>query len=293
MSASAFNGVLGRVIRNRRILIATALLVIIACVALASKSLAPFDPLQQNLRFRLMPPGSLGADGRMFLLGTDQFGRDAFSRILVGARVPLIVSFSAALLGAAIGLLIGVIAGYFQGWIDSLIGLLIDAQLSIPFVLVGMMVVVLFGPSLHNIVLVFTLLSWPIFARIARDEARLAARQQFVEASLIGGGTTTWILLRHIIPAALPRVIVVAAIQLAYFVVSESAFGFFRPRRSSAGTDVGQYLVRLPQLSVPGVVAGFVPRPGHRAHSFCRQPVRERSERSGRPRQHKRKHLLG
>ncbi len=227
MSASAFNGVLGGVIRNRRILIATALLVIIACVALASNSLAPFDPLQQNLRFRLMPPGSLGADGRMFLLGTDQFGRDAFSRILVGARVPLIVSFSAALLGATIGLLIGVIAGYFQGWIDSLIGLLIDAQLSIPFVLVGMMVVVLFGPSLHNIVLVFTLLSWPIFARIARDEARLAARQQFVEASLIGGGTTTWILLRHIIPAALPRVIVVAAIQLAYFVVSESAFGFF------------------------------------------------------------------
>lgn len=227
MSSSALTIVLRSALRNRRIVIATTLLIVIACVALAAPALAPFDPLQQNLRSRLMPPGSLAADGRMFLLGTDQFGRDAFSRILVGARVPLTVSFSAAFLGAAIGLLIGVIAGYFQGWIDALIGLLIDAQLSIPFVLVGMMVVVLFGPSLQNIVLAFTLLSWPIFARIARDEARLAARQQFVEASLIGGGTTAWIVLRHIVPAALPRVIVVAAIQLAYFVVSESAFGFF------------------------------------------------------------------
>lgn len=212
---------------NCKLVIALIMLTLIAVVAILAPAIVPFDPLQQHLRFRLLPPGSVYSDGRIFLLGTDQFGRDAFSRLLVGARVPLLVATSGAILGGAIGLFIGVIAGYFGGWVDTAVGIAIDAQLSLPFMLVGMMVVVLFGPSAMNIVIAFTLLSWPIFARIAREVARLTARKQFVEASAIGGGTDWWIITKHILPAALPRIIIVASIQLAYFVVSESAFGFF------------------------------------------------------------------
>ncbi|MER2535174.1 MAG: ABC transporter permease [Rhizobiaceae bacterium] len=251
---------------NRRLLVASIMLTALAAVAALAPYMTPFDPLQQHLRFRLLPPGSTFSDGRIFLLGTDQFGRDAFSRLLVGARVPLLVATSGAVLGGAIGLFIGVIAGYFGGWVDTVIGIAIDAQLSLPFVLVGMMVVVLFGANAVNIILAFTLLSWPIFARIARDVSRLAARRQFVEASALGGGTHWWIITRHIVPAALPRIIVVASIQLAYFVVSESAFGFFglgvpppQPTWGNMLADSRSYIAQAWWLGVfPGIAIALI-----------------------------------
>jgi len=251
---------------NRRLVIATILLTAIALFAIFAPYLTPFDPLQQHLRFRLLPPGSSYSDGRIFLLGTDQFGRDAFSRLLVGARVPLIIATCGAIFGGTIGLFIGVIAGYFGGWVDTVIGVAIDAQLSLPFMLVGMMVVVLFGPSAVNIILAFTLLSWPIFARIARDVSRLSARKQFVEASAIGGGTDWWIITRHILPAALPRILIVASIQLAYFVVSESAFGFFgmgvpppQPTWGNMLADSRSYIAQAWWLGVfPGIAIATI-----------------------------------
>lgn len=252
--------------RNRRVLISAAILAVLIAVALLAPVIAPFSPTEQNIAMRLRPPGTATATGGVYLAGTDQYGRDVFSRLIYGVRIPLVVALSSALLGSLIGLAVGLPAGYLGGHIDAAVGVLIDIQLSMPFILVALMVIVLFGSSALNIILVFSFLSWPTTARVARASALRLRNTQFVEASRSAGATSLWILRKHILPNALPPVVVVATVQVANFVIYEAAFGFFglgvpppEPTWGNMLADARNYLRHAWWMSAfPGLCIAFV-----------------------------------
>lgn len=214
-------------LQNRKV--AIGLLIVVAlCV---TTYLLPFvwdiDPYRQDLINQLKPPGSYRRDGGLYLLGTDHFGRDVFARLVYGVRVPLYIASLSAFLGALMGLAVGLPAGYVGGVLDRFVNGLIDVQLSLPFILVALFILVVFGASVFNIVIVFTLLSWPLAARVARGEARRLRSVLFIEACRSMGFSTARIIYKHILPNAIPPVLVVTAVQVAHFVITEAALGFF------------------------------------------------------------------
>ncbi len=238
-----------RLTRSRQARLAVAAIGALAAVGILAPVVAPYSPTLQALADRLQPPGFVDAGGGLHLLGTDQFGRDVLSRLIYGVRIPLAVGFSASLLGAVVGLLVGIPAGYFRGRVDGLLSILIDIQLSMPFILVALAIVALFGPSALNIILVFALTGWAVIARVARAAALALRRREFVEAARVAGAGDLWIIRHHIIANTLPPVLVVASVQVAQFIIYESAFGFFglgiRPPEPTWGNmlaDAREYL---------------------------------------------------
>jgi peptide/nickel transport system permease protein len=216
-----------RLTESRQIVLSVLILLALVTVAALAPIISPLSPTEQNLAMRLLPPGSVAPSGTIYFAGTDQYGRDVLSRLIYGVRVPLVVAILSAFLGSLIGLAMGLPAGFCGGWLDAMLGVVVDVQLSMPFILVALLVIVLFGATALNIILVFTFLSWPVAARVARSAALRLRSSQFVEAARVAGATSFWILRKHILPNALPPVLVVATVQVANFIIYESAFGFF------------------------------------------------------------------
>ncbi len=215
-----------RLLANRQISWGLGLIVALIVLSVLAPILTPFSPTQQDLAGRLKPPGFIDRAGMVHWLGTDQFGRDVLTRLLHGIKTPLIIGFGSAVLGSVIGLMVGVPAGYFGGRIDTVVSIVIDVMLAIPFVVMAMAVIVLFGASALNIILVFSLSAWPTVARVSRAAALGLRHAEFIDAMRVCGARDSRILLYHILPNVLPGVIVVGSVQVALFVIYESAFGF-------------------------------------------------------------------
>lgn len=210
-----------------RIRISVAILLTMVVITLFAAVFTDLDPYHQSLGMRLKPPGSIGKDGAVYWLGSDQFGRDMLARLIWGIKVPLTVALLSAVLGAVIGLAVGLPAGYFGGFWDGVLGYIVDVQLSLPFILIALFVLALFGSSVTNIILVFSVLSWPIVARVARVSAMQLRNSLFVDACRATGIPTWRILLHHVLPNAVAPVIVITTIQVSHFVIAESSLGFF------------------------------------------------------------------
>lgn len=221
----ALRRALGFAWSHKKLTFSLLTLLALVAVALLADAIAPASPTRQNLGGRLLPPGATARNGFTYWLGSDQFGRDLLSRLIHGVRTPLVIGFSAALIGGVVGLALGTLAGYFRR-LDPLISYVVDVMLSLPFVIIAMAVVVLFGASATNIILVFALASWPTTARITRAMTRGLVASPFVEALRTAGASHARILLRHIVPNVLPAAVVIASVQVSQFVIYESAFGF-------------------------------------------------------------------
>lgn len=226
----------------------------------------PFDPNQQFLTFRLKPPGTEFTDGRVFYLGTDQFGRDTLSRLIYGVRAPLIMASVAALIGGFLGLVCGMISGYAGGWIDWFVSILIDVQLSIPFIVVGLLIVSIFGASEINLIIVFVMLSWPLAARVVRANVRTVRNAIYVDACRVAGGTEGRVLATHILMPAMSALIPVMAVQVATFIIYEAAFGFLglgvpppAPTWGNMLSDARSYLTQAWWMGLfPGLGIGLI-----------------------------------
>jgi peptide/nickel transport system permease protein len=212
---------------NKRLMIGLLILLLLLAVFAYVAVLTDVDPYRQRLLARLRPPGTALANGQVFYLGTDQFGRDVLARLIYGVRVPLMVAVLSAFFGGALGMAVGIAAGYFGGVVDRALSYVVDIQLSMPFILVALFVLALFGSSVINIILVFTLLSWPIIARVARVIALQLRQAPFIDACRASGLSTTRILVAHVLPNTLPPVIAVMAVQVSHFVLAEASLGFF------------------------------------------------------------------
>jgi len=179
------------------------------------------DPVKGVLRDTSLPPLSAG-----HLLGTDPNGRDLLSRILYGGQTSLIIGLLAIVLSGLIGILLGSLAGYYGGWVDTLVSRALEAQMSLPLLLMLLLVVALFGPSVPVITLVIAIAQWPEPARLTRALVLVEREKPYVSAAQVLGLHRVSIIIRHIIPNILPQVLVVVFLLLAQAVLLESALSF-------------------------------------------------------------------
>jgi peptide/nickel transport system permease protein len=211
----------------KRIPKSAAMIILLLLVsALFSPFIAPHDPIEQDLAKSLKPPFWQTEGSLDHVLGTDNLGRDIFSRIIYGARISVIVGFAAVLLSGAIGTFLGVVAGYFGGKIDATIMRLTDTFLSLPYILVAIAVIGAIGPSLTNIVLVLGVTQWVGYTRITRFEAMTLSKSEFVEMAIISGARWWRILLVHIVPNVFNSAVVLATLDVGKMIIFEAAFSF-------------------------------------------------------------------
>ena len=198
-----------------------AALAILALVALFAPELAPYNPAHIQLSSRLLTPRA----GHLF--GTDELGRDIFSRVLFGARISLGVATAVMTLSLVVGVLIGGIAGFYGGWRDNVLNLYVmNAFLALPGILLAIAFVAFLGPGLRNLILALTLTGWVNYARLVRAQVLAAREREYVEAARSLGASDTRILLRHILPNIAQPIIVQAAIGMAAAVLAEATLSF-------------------------------------------------------------------
>lgn len=214
--------------------------------ALLAPWLAPFDPNDQDVARRLTPPFQPGSP---FLLGTDHVGRDVLSRLIHGARIAWLIGASAVLFSGTAGVTLGLLSGYYGGLADDLIGWLGNVELAFPFILLAVVVAAALGAGLGKLILVLTVVSWVVYARVVRGETLVQREQEFVQAARALGSGNARILLRHVLPNVFPPVIVIATFEFSRMIISEASLSFLglgvRPGVPSWGSmlaDGRQYL---------------------------------------------------
>ena len=233
----------------------------VVIAAMFAPFISPRDPTQQNLKERLLAPSLTGRPGPSYPLGSDHLGRDVLSRILYGARISLLVASAAVACAGTTGVLLGLAAGYRGGGLEMAIVAVADAQLALPFVILAIAVAGTLGPSLANVIGVLVVTRWVIFARVTRAEVLSVSRREFIDAARSLGARDSHIVLRHVLPNVMPTAIVVATLQIARFIITESALSFLgvgvpvqTPTWGAMLSDGRNYLQQAPWIATfPGI----------------------------------------
>jgi peptide/nickel transport system permease protein len=202
------------------------LVLTLVLAAIFAPYVATHDPLEQDIVSRLTPPSFLAGGDDAYLLGTDQLGRDLYSRIIYGARISLTIGLSAVLVSMVIGVLLGLVAGYFGGKIDAVVDFSVNAMLAFPFILLAMTLVIVMGASMENIILALGLSNWPIFARVTRIETMKLREQEFVLAAVAQGLSHLRIILKHILSNLAAPILVIATVEIARAIIRETFLSF-------------------------------------------------------------------
>lgn len=249
-------GVIGFLRSERLGAVAAAVIVLLALAALFAPIVAPHDPLAQDRGAFMDAPSA------SYFFGTDDLGRDIFSRLLHGARISLYVGAVTVALSLVLGTALGAISGYFGGFVDTVIQRFVDAVLAVPGLILALFIAALLGPSTRNVILALTILETPRFARIARGEMVQIRRQEYVEAARVLGARPRWVLLRHGVPNMAAPLVVVASLVFGQAIVAEAGLSFLGigtpPPDPSWGLMLSQasrYLESAPWMVIfPGVV---------------------------------------
>jgi peptide/nickel transport system permease protein len=210
---------------NPMMVLGGALLFIVTVVAIFAPLIAPFDPYQQSLASRLLPPGSAGANG-YHLLGTDQLGRDVLSRTIYGTRISLAIAWTSVLIAGVFGALLGLVAGFRGGIVDELIMGLADTIIAFPTVLLAVVAVAALGGGLPALTIALILSNWVVYTRMMRGQVMTVKGQDFVVGAHAIGATWPRVMFRYILPVSLPPVAVVATVQMGAIIVLESGLSF-------------------------------------------------------------------
>jgi peptide/nickel transport system permease protein len=209
-----------RFMRNKRAVIGAVLLVIFALLAVFAPQIAPFEPDEQNIVNRLQQPGS------DFLLGTDQLGRDIFSRSVYATRISMPIGFFAMAVSVTVGVLVGMLSGYFGSILDNLLMRLTDMLLAFPVFFLLLTVTTLFGRSIEVLTLLLGLTSWGVVARVVRSQVLALKQKEFIEAAHSLGASDLQIMIRHIFPNTLPIIVVDATLRVALVILVEGSLSF-------------------------------------------------------------------
>jgi len=232
-----------------------AILIITALAALFPDAIAPHDPLAQDIPNRLKPPGG------EFFLGTDNFGRDVFSRIVHGSRISLYVAVMSVLAGTVLGTLLGMASAYLGGWVDLVIQRAIDTFMGFPLLVLAVVMVVALGESTHTVVIALAVVLTPQMARLSRSRALSVKEETYIAAARATGAGLPRIVLKHILPHSLGPILAYATGWVGAALVAESALSFLGlgvppPYPSWGGMlqEGRQYLEVAPWLTVlPGL----------------------------------------
>ena len=207
--------------RNPLAMLGLGIVLALVIVALFAPLLATHDPLAQQLDKRLLPPGTDG-----FLLGTDELGRDIYSRLVYGAGITLYIVTLVAITAPLAGLLVGTVAGYLGGWVDVVLMRLTDIFLAFPRLILALAFVAALGPGVENAVLAIAITSWPPYARIARAETLTIRKSDYISAVRLQGASSLRVIWGHVMPLCVSSVIVRVTLDMAGIILTAAGLGF-------------------------------------------------------------------
>lgn len=247
--------ILLRVGRNPMGVFGVAVVLLMGIAAVFAPLIAPYSPIAQHPGQELQPPSAL------FWLGSDDLGRDLFSRILFGARVSFVVGIVATALGAAIGVSSGLLSGYVGGWVDSVIMRFYDALLAFPGIIIGIAVISILGPSTLNVAYALAIGGLPFFARLMRSSVLSERERDYVYAARCIGARDGRIMFMHVLPNTIAPLLVQLSLAMGFAVLAEAGLSFLglgtQPPDPSWGTmlnDSRAYLREAPWYGLwPGV----------------------------------------
>ena len=199
---------------------------VIALVAVFAEALAPYNPEIGVLGDRFRPPAWQAGGSQSYLLGTDHVGRDVLSRLIFGARVSMVVGFTAVIVAGLIGTTLGILSGYLGGWVDQVIMRVTDTWLALPALTFAIFLAAVVGPSQWNIVLILATVFWTRYARVIRGEVLSLRERDFVRLAIVAGCSKKTIMRRHILPNVLNSAIVLGTLMLGIVIVTEAALSF-------------------------------------------------------------------
>lgn len=228
----------------------------LVAVAASAPLVAPHDPIQTDLTRALLPPGSPG-----FLLGTDNLGRDVFSRIIWGSRISLTISLVVQGSTVAIGTFLGLLSGFYGGRADDAVSSLTSIMFAFPRFLFALTIIAVLGTSLYNVFIALGVVGWPTVCRLVRGETLSLRAKDFVEAARASGASDARIMVRHIFPNTLGPIIVVTTLGVGGAILAEASLSFLglgaQPPTPSWGSMLSRgrvYIWSAPWLTLfPGM----------------------------------------
>jgi peptide/nickel transport system permease protein len=249
-------GTLARLTAERGSAAALAVLLVLAALATAAPAVSRYDPLHQDRAARFQPP-SLA-----HFFGTDEFGRDLWSRSVYGARVSLLTGAAVVLVAGTLGVPLGLLGGYAGGWVDAVVMRFLDFLLAVPAILLAMAVIAVLGPGVVNAMLAVAVVSIPAFARLTRASTLTLKEREFVLASRAIGGGPAYLVFRTILPNAVSPILIQATVAAAYAILLEAALSSLglstRPPEPSWGSMLNtgrSFLYQAPWYGLfPGVL---------------------------------------
>ena len=199
---------------------------VIAFAAIFADVLAPYNPEIGVLGDRFRPPAWQAGGSEAHLLGTDHVGRDVLSRLIFGARVSMVVGFTAVIVAGLIGTTLGILSGYLGGWVDQVIMRVTDTWLALPALTFAIFLAAVVGPSMWNIVIILAAVYWTRYARVIRGEVLSLRERDYVRLAIVAGCSKKTIMRRHILPNVLNSAIVLGTLMLGIVIVTEAALSF-------------------------------------------------------------------
>ncbi|WP_462408803.1 ABC transporter permease [Neobacillus sp. Marseille-QA0830] len=241
--------------KNRLAVVGLVIVMFFILLAIIAPVIAPYSFKGQVLTERMQAPSS------KHWFGTDDFGRDIFSRVIYGARISLWVGFFSVLGSVIIGTMLGIVAGYYGRWVDAIISRIFDIMLAFPSILLAIAVVAILGPSLENALIAIAVVNIPNFGRLVRSKVLSVKQEEYIMAAQAIGMKDSRILLRHILPNSISPVIVQATLAIATAIIEAAALGFLgmgaqapTPEWGKMLSDSKNYLMQAPwTLFFPGM----------------------------------------
>jgi len=260
----ALKNIIAFLLRSPTSAFGLAVLAVLVLTALFAPLIATHDPYVQALGNVLQPPGG------EHLFGTDELGRDIFSRLVFGARITLTIIFLVSIVVGPIGLIIGTSAGYLGGRFDTVMMRITDIFLSFPSLILSLAFVAALGPSLNNAIIAIALTSWPPIARLARAEAMTFRNADYIAAARLQGASTSRIIVKSIMPMCLPSVLIRLTLNMATVILTAAGLGFLglgaQPPMPEWGAMIATgrrymldswWLVTFPGISILSVSLAF------------------------------------
>ncbi|MBA2879415.1 peptide/nickel transport system permease protein [Anoxybacillus kamchatkensis] len=241
--------------KNKMALIGSGIVLFFILLAIFAPFIAPYDMNDQQLSMRLQAPS------KDHIFGTDDFGRDIFSRVVYGARISLWVGFFSVLGSVVIGSLLGIIAGYYGRWVDAVISRIFDIMLAFPSILLAIGIVAVLGPSLKNALIAIAVINIPNFGRLIRSRVLSIKQEEYITAAKAIGMSDARILFHHILPNSMAPIIVQGTLAIATAIIEAAALGFLglgaqppNPEWGKMLADSKAYLTQAPWTMIfPGL----------------------------------------
>ena len=216
----SFITVMKRLLKNKAAVVGGIIILFFILVATIGPSLVKTDPLAQDVLNKLQPPS------KEHWFGTDNFGRDIFSRIVHGTGLTLTVGFLSVAVGGVIGVIIGIVSGYYGGWLDTISMRIMDVLLAFPGILLALAIVSVLGGSLQNVIIAVGIFSVPAFARIVRGSTLQVKKLEYIDAVRSLGASDIRIIFRHILPNIMSPIIVQSTMRIATAILTASGLAF-------------------------------------------------------------------